>query len=612
MISQLLIYSLKSALTLTLLYVPYTLMLQKERFYRLNRLVLLGIIVLSMLLPLCNVSWMSLDNNPIMQATHQQMIEVGIPVRVADDGINVSYQLAKESTSLSWFTVLAIVFFVGMAISVVIRCLQLGILSYMMRYKNLWTKRQEDGTRVCCRKGRFTPYSWMHTIVISEEDWNEGEREIILHETGHIRAGHSWDMLLLMLCQALQWYNPFAWMIANSLSDVHEYEADDYVLRQGVSQRDYMMLLVKKVAISQGYSFVNGLNKSTLNKRILMMKESVASNPWMRAKLLYLLPVCIVVLSAFATPHITAPVQEALTKLETGSKEKADTTQTGIASELEEINEILAREELTEEDPLVVIDGKIANGGKVADILEKERLTPDMIASMTILKGASATSVWGERGKNGAIVITTKRAEEKQNEAEETKSESDLLLEDIVDHIAGATIGADGSVYVNGKKVEKLLVDGKDFLENNAATTQPSPVTKEVLPELEGGARVYLENFRYPAEAQEYGVTGEFTVEFYVEADGSVSEAKASKKNETTSTNLQGVTVNAYNRRAKTNSQPPLSEEEERGTEALLQECERIVKLTSGKWTPGYAEDEQGNRTPKRMKMSIPLTFRLS
>lgn len=610
MISQILLYSLKAALTLTLLYVPYTLMLQKEKFFRLNRIVLLCIIAFSLVLPLCNVSWMSLDNSPIIQATHQQMIEVGIPVRVADDGITVSYQLAGESTSLSWFTVLAIVFFVGMAISVVIRCLQLGILSYMMRHKNLWTKRLEDGIRVCCRKGLFTPYSWMHTIVISEEDWNEGEREIVLHETGHIRAGHSWDMLLLMFCQALQWYNPFAWMIANSLSDVHEYEADDYVLRQGVSQHDYMMLLVRKVATSQGYSFVNGLNKSTLNKRILMMKEKAARSPWMRAKLLYLLPVCALVLSAFATPNISAPVKEALTKLENRSTEKADTTQAGIASDLEEVNEILAREELVENDPLVVIDGKIANGGKVAEILEKERLTPDMIASMTILKGVSATSVWGERGKNGAIVITTKRAEEKQNEAEETKSESDLLLEDIVDHIAGATIGADGSVYVNGKKVEKLLVDGKDFLEDNSAN-QSTSATKEVQPELGGGSQVYLEHFRYPAEAQEYGVTGEFTVDFYVEADGSISEAKASKRNETTSTNLHGVTVNSYNLRAKNNNQPPLSEEEERGTEALLQECERVIKLTSGKWTPGYVEDEQGNRTPKRMKMSIPLTFRL-
>ncbi len=612
MISQILLYSLKSALTLTLLYVPYTLMLQKERFFRLNRVVLLSIIALSLVLPLCNVSWMSLDNSPIVRATHQQMIEVGIPVRVADDGITVSYQLAEERTSLSWFALLAIVFFVGMAISVVVRSLQLGILSYAMRYRNLWTRRLGDGTRVCCRKGKFTPYSWMHTIVISEEDWNEGEREIVLHETGHIRARHSWDMLLLMLCQALQWYNPFAWMIASSLSDVHEYEADDYVLRQGVSQHGYMMLLVKKVATSQGYSFVNGLNKSTLNKRILMMKEKVATNPWMRAKLLYLLPVCVLVLSAFATPDISAPVEKALTKLENHNVENTDTKQTGITAELEQVNDILAREELTESDPLVVIDGRIANGGKVADVLEKEGLTPDMIASMTVLKGVSATSMWGEQGKNGAIVITTTHATETRANDEESKTESDLLLEDIVSRIPNAKIGADGSVYVDGKKVDKLLVNDKNALEDHSAANQPSPVTKEVQPELdESGTQLYMNHFRYPVEAQEYGVTGEFTVEFYVETDGSISEVKAHRRDDKASASRPDVTVNAFRRKVETNSQP-LLEGEKRATEALLRECERVVKLTSGKWTPGYVEDEQGNRTPQRMKMSEPFTFRLN
>lgn len=607
MITQLLIYSLKAALTLTLLYVPYTLMLQRERFYRLNRLVLLGIIVLSLVLPLCNVSWMSLDNNPIMQATHQQMIEVGIPVRMADD-ITVSYQLADDRTSLSWFTILAIVFFVGMAISVVIRCLQLGILSYMMRHKMLWTKRQEDGIRICCLKGRFTPYSWMSTIFISEEDWNDGRREILLHETGHIRAHHSWDMLLLMLCQALQWYNPMAWMMSNSLADVHEYEADDYVLCQGVEQQAYMMLLVKKVAESQGYSFVNGLNKSTLNKRILMMKESVASNPWMRAKLLYLLPICALVLSAFATPNISAPVEKALTKLEDRSIEKADTTQASIDPEIEQVNEILTREEQVDSDPLVIIDGRIANGGKVADILEAEGLKTEMISSMTILKGASATSLYGERGKNGVIVITTILAAEKQDETEEPQTEPALALEDIVNRIPGATIAPDGTVYVNGKKVKKLLVDGKDQLAGEA--TEPSQ--KEVKPVLKDGSQAYQRNIRYPQEAAEYGIQGVVTVDFYVETDGTLTEVKATKYDGQSTENMSEIVITGY---TNLNNKELTAEDlkaTRRGAQALLQECERVIKLTSGQWTPGYSEDAQGNRTPKRMKMSIPITFRLS
>ncbi len=474
MISQLLIYSLKSALTLTLLYVPYTLMLQKERFFRLNRIVLLCITAFSLLLPLCNVSWMSLDRNPIVQATHQQMIEVGIPVRVADDGITVSYQLAEDSTSLSWFTVLAIVFFVGMAVSVVIRCLQLGILSYMMRYKNLWTKRQEDGIRVCCRKGGFTPYSWMKTIFISEEDWNDGRREIVLHETGHIRAHHSWDMLLLMFCQALQWYNPFAWMIGSSLSDVHEYEADDYVLRQGVSQRDYMMMLVKKVAMSQGYSFVNGLNKSTLNKRILMMKESVASNPWMRAKLLYLLPVCALVLSAFATPKITAPVEKALTKLENRSPEKANTGQEGIASETKDVK---AGDRISGQVVESPSDGTPLSGVKVSQVTADSRVV-----------GVAITDF------NGHFEMPVNDPE---NELVFTKEGYETIRSGIAHNLY---LGLTSTSYINPNK-GPMFAGGEIAFQKHLSS-----------------------NLSYPREAQATGTTGTYLVSLIINEDGNIKD----------------------------------------------------------------------------------------
>ena len=50
---ELLVYTLKSAFVLTLLYLPYTLMLRHERFFRLNRLTLLSILVLALVQPLC-------------------------------------------------------------------------------------------------------------------------------------------------------------------------------------------------------------------------------------------------------------------------------------------------------------------------------------------------------------------------------------------------------------------------------------------------------------------------------------------------------------------------------------------------------------------------------
>ncbi len=321
---------MKSAMTLVMLYVPYIFMLQKEKFFRFNRKVLLGIIVTSMTLPLLNVSWLSVDDVPVVQTAHQQMINVGIPVNTGEytmeseplyipafEPTGIAVHTAIDSTTdISWFDILAVVFFMGIVISVIVRSFQLGILSYAMRHKCLWEKKLDNGIRICCRKGKFSPYSWMNTIMISEDDWKDGQHEIILHERGHILARHSYDMLLLMTCQAVQWYNPFVWMMSRSLAEVHEYEADQYVLEQGVSSTEYMMLLLKKVAGKQNYSFVNGFNKNSIKQRILMMKET-AKSPWRRIKVIYVLPVCLVALCAFATQKVTAPLEDMLESLET-------------------------------------------------------------------------------------------------------------------------------------------------------------------------------------------------------------------------------------------------------------------------------------------------------
>ena len=53
-------------------------------------------------------------------------------------------------------------------------------------------------------------------------------------------------------------------------------------------------------------------------------------------------------------------------------------------------------------DPLIVVDG-MAYGGSLND------LSPENIASLDVLKDASATAIYGSRGSNGVIIITTKR-----------------------------------------------------------------------------------------------------------------------------------------------------------------------------------------------------------
>ena len=302
--NELLLYTIKSAFVLGILYVPYTLLLRKEDFFRFNRLTLLGILVLSIGLPLCNIPALSADNQPVVHAAQLQMIEIGIPImQMADETDGPSH-----TSSPTWFQVASLIFLLGMMTVLCLRLIQMGKMGSEIRKGSLWHS-VEDGVDIHCHAGAVAPYSWLHHIVISLEDYEKNGHEIILHEKGHIHNLHSFDILLLTLVEMLQWWNPLVYMLGMSLRDVHEYEADDYVLHQGVSLRDYQNLLIRKAVGASSYTFANNFNHSLTKKRITMMCKK-KSNPWMRSKALYAVPMVAIALSAFATPAFVNPIEK--------------------------------------------------------------------------------------------------------------------------------------------------------------------------------------------------------------------------------------------------------------------------------------------------------------
>ena len=95
------------------------------------------------------------------------------------------------------------------------------------------------------------------------------------------------------ILSAIQWFNPAVWMLRADLQELHEYEADDAVLRAGADIKEYQYLLIRKAVSKSGYSVANSFNHSILKNRITMMSKS--KSPLARGlRALYLLPlVCL-------------------------------------------------------------------------------------------------------------------------------------------------------------------------------------------------------------------------------------------------------------------------------------------------------------------------------
>lgn len=304
----LLIYSIKSALVLTLLYLPYTLMLRQERFFRMNRITLLTILMLSLVLPMVDIPSLATPEQPIVYEMQQRIM------LMTQEAETTPMSLAATTQTTSWLGILALVYIIGVSLALCIRLWQLFRIGQIIRGGCLWTDKSGEAT-IYCHIDDVAPFSWMRSIVISESDYKPYGREILLHEKAHILSLHSMDILFLTLVETVQWWNPIAYLLGRSLRDVHEYEADDYVLHQGISLHNYQELLVKKALANTSYAFANNFNHSLIRKRIYMMNHP-KSNPWLRSKVLYILPVMLVVLTAFATPKLNEKVEEIVESVE--------------------------------------------------------------------------------------------------------------------------------------------------------------------------------------------------------------------------------------------------------------------------------------------------------
>lgn len=476
-----LVYILKSAVCLAMFYLFYRLLLSKETFHRFNRMALLGVMLLSCLLPLVKV-------------TVEQASPVNAQVMSMED-LLLMYQwnseaVVEEGTRPShWQEGLVLVYFAGLFFVIVRHLWSLGRMLYLIRHSR--RERLDNGIRLVVHRRKLAPFSWMRYIVISETDLKESGHHILVHEMAHIHYRHSWDLLLAEACAWLQWFNPAIWLLKQELQNIHEYEADEEVLRQGINAKEYQMLLIKKAVGARLYSIANSFNHSSLKKRITMMIRK-KSNPWARAKYLYVLPLAAVTVAAFASPEISKPLDE-------------------ISSV--KVNDLSAVLETYADKNVLNPAEKTKLKMKVVD----EKGKPIIAATVLV---ANTT--------NGTI----------------TDENGNFTLEVGIDQsIQVAYIGMSTvtmSVKDCLKKADQTIVLTESDTKKDVKVVASAPQTVvsddqtfsvvEQMPEYPGGMRAGLEfmarNLRYPTKAREAGKQGRVIVQFVVRKDGSLSDFK--------------------------------------------------------------------------------------
>ena len=283
------IYAIRWAVTLTLLYSLYRLLLRRETFHRLNRAVLLAILVVSPLLPLIPLHTDEPTAMDVMLTRIEEpLMSLSSDANHAD--ATLVAQESEEAASGLWVRYLAYIYIIGIAVAITIYLFRLLSLARLLRRcQRISHPVVPKDVHLMLDMRIKQPSSWMHWIFIGPIDLMQNAETVLRHELAHVRMKHSWDVILCDLTCHLLWCLPFVWMLRQDLVDVHEFQADEAVLQGGVTLEDYEHLLVRKAVSTQFIPIMNTLRRGAVKKRFAMM-HTARSSRWSRLKLLYLVP----------------------------------------------------------------------------------------------------------------------------------------------------------------------------------------------------------------------------------------------------------------------------------------------------------------------------------
>jgi TonB-dependent SusC/RagA subfamily outer membrane receptor len=422
-------YLLKLSISLAVVYLFYVLVLRRLTFYNMNRWYLLGYSLLSFIIPFVNISPF-LEKGAWTQSTVVQLIPVmGYAAPAVSGGI--------DGWAVSLFLLLS-------GIMIMLTRLLIQYLSFL-RIRRSAMLISDDAVKIYQVDRYIIPFSFGRSIFINQHQHKEEElKEIIRHEFIHVKQRHTFDILFGEIMSMLNWYNPFTWFIRHAIRQNLEFIADHQVLKTGLDKKQYQYLLLKVVG-TPAFSIANQFNLSSLKKRIAMMNKINSAKVHL-IKFLFVLPLITVLLLAFRQAAVKRQPDEQLVvnplpveKVQLTEVAIVDTTPVSVTIK-KRVDTVPAFREIRiigyakkDSTASIVIDASkdgpanpntirfsnapagmppllIVDGVRLADAdAGLKNINPNDIESISVLKDASSEAIYGEEGKYGVLLVTTKK-----------------------------------------------------------------------------------------------------------------------------------------------------------------------------------------------------------
>jgi TonB family protein len=399
------IYLLKMLICSAVLYGYYRAALYNERFHQWNRFYLLAAMVLSVVVPFINI--------PLFTA---QPVVVSA---VSAMPWNFTIESRPVVTPFSWEK---LVITAGLAITAVLLVrILISVFKVARAFKQNESVLLEQDVQLVVTELTNAPFSFFNWLFWRQDidPASANGQRMLAHELTHIREKHSYDKLFTELLLCVFWINPFFWLMRKELEIIHEFLAD----RKAIEKQDgkaFAEMILQAIHVQPQYAMTNPFFSSQIKRRLLMITTSKTPQyTYLRRISGLVVMVGSAIVLTLTVHQAEAQKQEKVVEKKQVQEKKApkDTAvarKTAAVKTFEakpvtdklkgEVTEIRLHDGNSNNPPLYILDGKELSNEEIKTI------EPNTIESINVLKNASATAIYGEKAKNGVIMITTKNS----------------------------------------------------------------------------------------------------------------------------------------------------------------------------------------------------------
>ena len=263
----------------------YDFFLQKETFFKWNRLYLLVTPVLAFVIPF--LKFESLQKSVPIQYVEQLPTVFLNPQAVI-------LQTVEMESSINYFEIgfyVGIVLFLILFLIKLFKIIQLIVSNEVVKSENF---------KLVLLNKKESAFSFFNYIFIKRDFVEQKELSIIQHEMVHCKQLHTLDLLLFEFLKIVMWFNPLIYVYQNRITLLHEYISDAEVVKQ-TDKHNYFNTILSQTFNVENISFINQFFKHSLIKKRIAMITKNKSQKIKQLKYLLMIPLIggMLVLSSF-------------------------------------------------------------------------------------------------------------------------------------------------------------------------------------------------------------------------------------------------------------------------------------------------------------------------